>query len=415
MALVGGAQPAGGRAPAAEDARRVHLASGLTAVVLGALALALTVLYVPLAWPARDFSDGWQVLIGFLAFALPGVVVARRQPGNAIGWILIGLGVYAGIETDAGRYAVFDYHFHHGGLPFGPAATLVASGLWTGEFLVLPLVILLFPDGRLPRRWRMVLWAYLADATLVAGYVLGVNAWDMASQPMSVDGAGQLVKQPNLSGVIAVVAVAVAAALPVFWVSFVARQVLSWRRASGERRQQLKWLMSGAAVTVVGLAGIFGASFSTSPILVTLEIVSFFASFALPVAITVGILKYRLYEIDRIISRTLAYAIVTGLLVGVYAGLVLLTTQVFRVHTPVAVAASTLAAAALFNPIRRRVQKAVDRRFNRARYDADQTVAAFAGRLQDAVDLDSVRDDLAGVVQQALEPAHVSVWISQRD
>ena len=112
----------------------------------------------------------------------------------------------------------------------------------------------------------------------------------------------------------------------------------------------------------------------------------------------VAILKYRLYEIDRIISRTLAYAIVTGLLAGVYAGLVLLTTQVFRVHTPVAVAASTLAAAALFNPLRRRVQKAVDRRFNRARYDADQTVAAFATRLKDAVDLDSVRDDLAGVV-----------------
>jgi hypothetical protein len=129
----------------------------------------------------------------------------------------------------------------------------------------------------------------------------------------------------------------------------------------------------------------------------------------------VAILKYRLYEIDRIISRTLAYAIVTGLLVGVYAGLVLLTTQVFRVHTPVAVAASTLAAAALFDPLRRRVQKAVDRRFNRARYDADQTVAAFATRLKDAVDLDSVRDDLAGVVSRALEPAHVSVWISQRD
>ena len=107
--------------------------------------------------------------------------------------------------------------------------------------------------------------------------------------------------------------------------------------------------------------------------------------------------------------------IVTGLLVGVYAGLVLLTTQVFRIHTPVAVAAATLAAAALFNPLRRRVQQVVDRRFNRARYDADQTVAAFAARLKDAVDLDSVRDDLAGVVHHALEPAHVSVWISQRD
>jgi hypothetical protein len=114
----------------------------------------------------------------------------------------------------------------------------------------------------------------------------------------------------------------------------------------------------------------------------------------------VAILKYRLYDIDRIISRTLAYAIVTGLLVGVYAGLVLLTTQVFRVHTPVAVAASTLAAAALFNPLRRRVQRAVDRRFNRARYDADKTAAAFAARLKDAVDLDSVQADLAGVVAE---------------
>ena len=135
---------------------------------------------------------------------------------------------------------------------------------------------------------------------------------------------------------------------------------------------------------------------------------------ALPVSVGVAILKYRLYDIDRIISRTLAYAIVTGLLVGVYAGLVLLTTEVFRIHTPVAVAASTLAAAALFNPLRRRVQRAVNRRFNRARYDADQTVAAFATRLKDAVDLDSVRGDLAGVVAQALEPAHVSVWTSHR-
>src|SRR5271169_1065471 len=158
-------QPAGGQAPAPQGVRRVRLASGSTAVVLGALALALTVFYVPLAWPARDFADGWQVLLGFLAFALPGVVVARRQPGNPIGWILIGLGVDAAIYTDAGRYTVFDYHFHHGDLPFGPAAALVASGLWTMLFLVLPLVILLFPDGRLPRRWRMVLWAYLAAAT----------------------------------------------------------------------------------------------------------------------------------------------------------------------------------------------------------------------------------------------------------
>jgi hypothetical protein len=131
-------------------------------------------------------------------------------------------------------------------------------------------------------------------------------------------------------------------------------------------------------------------------------------------AIAVAVLKYRLYDIDRVISRTLAYAIVTGVLAGVYAGLVLLATQVFRVHAPVAVAAATLAAAALFSPVRRRVQTRVDRRFNRARYDADQTVTAFAARLKDAVELDTVCGDLARVVQAALEPAHVSVWTRRR-
>jgi hypothetical protein len=188
--------------------------------------------------------------------------------------------------------------------------------------------------------------------------------------------------------------------------SFVAHQVLSWRRATGQRRQQLKWLATGAAVTLAVIAVSLGTS-STS---VVGEILGIGLA-ALPVGIGVGILKYRLYEIDRFISRTLAYAIVTGVLVGVYAGLVLLATQVLGFHSSVAVAVSTLAVAALFNPLRHRVQRTVDRRFNRARYDADQTVAAFAGQLKDAVDLDSVRSDLAVIVENALEPAHVSVWI----
>ena len=145
-----------------------------------------------------------------------------------------------------------------------------------------------------------------------------------------------------------------------------------------------------------------------------LKVVFCLALACLFAAIAVAVLKYRLYDIDRVISRTLAYAIVTGVLAGVYAGLVL-ATQVFSVHTPVAVAAATLAAAALFSPLRRRVQRRVDQRFNRARYDAGQTVAAFAARLKDAVDLDAVCQDLAGVVQTALEPAYVSVWTSRRE
>ena len=189
--------------------------------------------------------------------------------------------------------------------------------------------------------------------------------------------------------------------------------MLSWRRSSGERRQQLKWLATGAAVTLASVVIAVPLSSAGAPttLLQWVGGLAWFGVAALPVAIRVAILKYRLYDIDRIISRTLAYAIVTGVLIGVYVGVVLLATRVLPFHTPVAVAGATLLAAALFNPLRQRVQRMVDRRFNRARYDADRTIAAFAARLQDAVDLDAVQDDLAGVVHRALEPAHVSVWI----
>jgi hypothetical protein len=183
----------------------------------------------------------------------------------------------------------------------------------------------------------------------------------------------------------------------------VARHVLNWRHSAGERRQQLKWLTAGALFAGICMVLNLLTGGSATPTTVLVSTVLLIGVAALPVSIGVAILKYRLYDIDRLISRTLAYAPIwpAG---RVYAGLVLLATQVFRFHTAVAVAASTLVAAALFNPVRRRVQKAVDRRFNRARYDADQTVAAFAARLKDAVDLAAVRDDLAGVVRQALEP-----------
>ena len=194
------------------------------------------------------------------------------------------------------------------------------------------------------------------------------------------------------------------------WLGSLAGQALSFRRSSGIRRQQLKWLLAGSAVALAGIAlgiGLRGLPWLSGA-------AGAIGFLAIPVSIGVAVLRYRLFDIDRIVSRTLAYAIVTGLLVGVYAGLVLLTTEVFGFHTPVAVAASTLAAAALFTPVRRRVQRLVDRRFNRARYDAETTVAAFADRLKDAVNLDAARDDLAKTVHQALEPAHLSVWVSPR-
>ena len=201
--------------------------------------------------------------------------------------------------------------------------------------------------------------------------------------------------------------------LVVSWVASLAGQAVSYRRSSGERRQQLKWLLAGAAGGLAGLLLTFASVGAHGPVRLVAALISAAGLLALPVCMGVAILRYRLYDIDRLISRTLGYALVTGLLVGVYAGLVLLATQVLRFSSTWAVAASTLAAAALFAPVRRRVQRVVDRRFNRARYDADAAVAAFAGRLKDAVDLDTVRAELLAVAGATLEPGHASVWLAE--
>ena len=191
-----------------------------------------------------------------------------------------------------------------------------------------------------------------------------------------------------------------------------------YRRARTAERAQLKWLVYAGALIVAALLAEGPAERIMGPGNAANNLQNAMVSGAValvPVAIGVAVLRYRLYDINRVISRTLAYAIITGVLAGIYAGLVLLATEVLHVHTPVAVAAATLAAAALFNPLRRRVQRTVDRRFNRARYDAEITVTAFAARLTNAVDLDAVRDDLAQVVQTALEPAHLTMWTSHPD
>ena len=188
--------------------------------------------------------------------------------------------------------------------------------------------------------------------------------------------------------------------------------------ASLEVRKQLAWLGYIGVLTAVWVLALALVGFLAPPSLsngwlgsLTWGFLELTPVAGIPAGVAVAVLRYRLYEIDKIISRTLAYALVTGLLVGVYAGLVLLATRVLPVNGSVAVAVSTLAAAALFTPLRSRVQRLVDRRFNRTRYNADQTVSAFAARLKDAVDQDSVRIDLLGVVQQSLEPAHATVWV----
>jgi hypothetical protein len=394
----------------------VNWLSGLrrpaTVWVLAGLTVLLTVALVPLSLAARQnpFAAGGVNVVIAVSFAVVGLVVAWHRPRNPIGWFMLALAVDLIFYVDSGLYNVLNYRLGHR-LPLAPVVLVLyhASEPVLG---LIPLIILLVPDGRLPSpRWRWVVGGYLTLALADVIVQAQMSVYALTHHRTQVDASGQLLLS---NGAYSVFFAPVALIFFASWIVAVGYQVVRWRRASGERRQQLSWLMAGGAAALTAFLLAIAAGALPHSVSGAVGDVLLIGIAALPVGMGVAVLKYRLYEIDRIVSRTLAYTIMTGLLVGVYAGLVLLAERVLSVSSPVAVAASTLAAAALFAPVRRRVQRVVDRRFNRVRYDGDRMVEAFAARLKDAVDLETVRTDLAGVVSQALEPAHVSVWVNER-
>jgi hypothetical protein len=402
---VTGAPATGGR----------RLASPVTALVLGAAVVVLMAAEPPLAGLAHQslLSSGGSAPLPYsVIFAMLGFVVAWRKPGNPLGWLILGAAGFFALSEDASFYAVADYRLHHGSLPLGWLALITQPG-WAPGIASFGLIVLLFPDGRPPSpRWRWVLWPYLALALLWTAGALAFTAAAVLAHRTRVDAGGNLMVLAHPTGGAAWWGAAqdlFFLVLVVSGVASLAGQSMSYRKSSGERRQQLKWLLTGAAS---GLAGLLLSLIDSTPggWGVVIQVLGGAGAIAFPVCIGIGILRYRLFDIDRILSRTVAYTILTGLLLGVYAGLVLLATQVLGFASTWAVAASTLAAAALFTPLRRRVQRLVDRRFNRARYNADRTVAMFAGRLQDAVDLDTVHTDLLSTVSASLQPAHLSIW-----
>jgi len=388
------------------------------ALPLAGAALLLTLLGAefPLAALARQSvttgSGGAPIWVP-VPFGVVGSVLAWRKPRNRLGWILLGLAVTMALSEVGSFYVVARYRLHQP-LPFGWVA-LLAQPAWSFSIILVGLALLLFPDGRLPSpRLRWLLRIYLAVALIWMAGAYGFTASAIVRHDVRVDPSGNLEVLSHPAGSAAwwgAVQLAVLITITTSWLVSLAGQAASYRRSSGERRQQLKWMLGGFAVAGAGLAlGISVPGSGPAGLAGHASIVV--SVFALPVCMAVAVLKYRLYDIDRLISRTVAYAIVTGLLIGVYAGLVL-AVQGFGAKTPVGVAAATLAAAALFSPLRRRVQRAVDRRFNRSRYDAEQTVAAFAARLQDQVELDAIRADLTTVVRTVLEPTHVGIWIAR--
>ena len=383
---------------------------------VAAVSVALLAGGMALAYADRHLVPGWDFSsvveeVSLVAIPAVGFVLASRRPGNMVGWIILSTGLAVGLGFFCERYGQRGLVAAPGSLPAARAAAWFLNWAWAIPLAGLGFVLLLFPTGRLrSRRWRPAAWFAAAVYALYAAADVA-RACRIWAHPYAAPTHGWYLGSHAAFLILVPIALLVGAAAV----------VVRYARSSGEERLQLKWFAMAAALVVVAiiplaLAPQIGLSPAVANAAVaTLKVVFGLTLVGMYAAIAVAVLKYRLYDIDRIISRTLAYAIVTGVLAGVYAGLVLLATQVFRVHSAVAVAAATLAAAALFSPVRRRVQRRVDQRFNRARYDADQTVAAFAARLKDAVDLDAVREDLARVVQAALEPAHVSVWTSRRE
>jgi hypothetical protein len=375
--------------PYQQSGRRPGLAWALLGLTVVLLASSLVIAFTG----GEAWNQKFATSPVMIAFALVGALVAART-GNRLGWLFLAAGTAGAVSLVLEAYAARAATARLPGAAWAGWTFTVVLGMVSTLFFLVPL---LFPDGRPPsRRWWPVAWVAIIDGlvqmvTVAVSNANFTNNFPKLRDPVTaVAPLGTAYSQALAVGLLVLLAGG-------------ASMIVRFRRSGQEERLQLKWFMYASAIAAVV---IFVASELSNNPLLEWEIV-----FPLiPAAVGVAILKYRLYDIDRLISRTLAHAIVTGLLVGAYAGLVLLATRVLSVHTPVAVAAATLAAAALFNPLRRRVQRVVDRRFNRVRYDADQTVAAFAARLRGAVDLDAVRSDLLAVVSSAVEPAHISVW-----
>jgi MFS family permease len=346
--------------------------------------------------------------LGILVFPVVGALIASRRPENSIGWLFCAVGVPLGLSGVANGWATYALFEDPGGLPGGQYAA------WLGEWLFLPalfavppLLFLLFPDGRPPtRRWRPVV--HLVAVAIVVATVAGaLSPGRLEEQPFR--GVENPVGIEAAGGVLDVVSGVGFAALFVSILLAVVALVLRFRRARGEERQQLKWFASAGALFALACIAALSPWMPSSDTAGQLAILLTFA--CIPVAAGVAILRYRLYDIDLVINRALVYGALTATLAGGYLGLVLLLQLVLSPGSDLAIAGSTLAVAALFRPLRGRIQGLVDRRFYRSRYDAARTLEGFGVRLRNEIDLGTLDAELSAVVRETLQPAHVSLWL----
>src|SRR5829696_6076875 len=359
--------------------------------------------------PERPYDGLVTLSVLALAFSVVGAIIASRQPRNAIGWIFCSVGVTIGFSSFAGDYAEFWLASGFGRGVLGETAAWFSSWSWSIlVYLPTSFLLLLFPDGRLPSpRWRPVAWcAVLGPIGFLAGYTLEPGPLEDFPQIMNPYGVDSLI----LEAVAVAGAILASASMVACAVSLIVRM----RRAGRAERQQIKWLAYGGALAVgaVFVGGVISTWFEDVGI--SLIIIGLLG---VPIFTGVAIARYRLYEIDIVINRTLVYGALTAALVAVYFGGVATLQALLRALTgqeqqpQLAIVVSTLAIAALFDPLRRRIQSFIDRRFYRSKYNARETLEAFSAKLRDETDLQALNNELVSVVRETMEPSHVSLWL----
>ena len=343
-----------------------------------------------------------------VSFSVVGALIASHRPENPIGWIFLAVGFLQGLLSAADQYAIYALLTNPGALPWGAEASWLGQWIWApGLGLILVFLPLLFPDGHPPsHRWRPVGW--------LGGLSIGLTVVPSMILLWPERGPALLTGDENPSHVVHVLVDLVA--LPMMLLAGVGAVIsvlVRFRRARGDERQQIKWFAAAAALTLVWYL-VFGQSTRELPEAIV-ALASILVLQTIPVATGIAILRYRLYDIDRIINRTLVYGSLTATLVALYFGGIVVLQRIFVTLTgqqsTLAVVASTLLIAALFTPLRRRIQGFIDRRFYRRKYDARKTLEAFSAKLKNETDLEALNNDLVGVVRETMQPAHVSVWL----
>jgi hypothetical protein len=380
------------------------------ALLLGGMALSRAASsIVPDLSFGGETDDGGVVvnLVTLIPFSVVGAIIASRHPGNTIGWLFCSVGVTISLNSFAGDYAEFWLASGFGVSSLGETAAWFSSWLWILlVYVPTSFLLLLFPEGRLPSpRWRVVAWGVtLGTAGGVVGFALKAGPlvdFPQIMNPYGVD--SPVVGMVGVAGSIVAAGSMVASAVSL---------IVRLRRAGSEQRQQIKWLAYGGAVVVGGVCtGGLAIPWSVPASIVIMSV----SLLGLPVFTGIAIVRYHLYDIDLLINRTLVYGVLSATLVTLYFGNIVVLQGIFVALTgqrsTVAVVASTLAIAALFNPLRRRIQGFIDRRFYRSKYDAAKTLETFSTKLRDETDLKALNEELIAVVKEALHPAHVSLWM----